>query len=556
MAEITGTAGDDVIYGTPATDVINALAGDDTINISDGSDTVDGGNGYDTLVDTAREINRQLVIRPDGSLLVVQGVDFAQGVFTQFGTTIRNVEAIRFADGTVLTAHVGEIETLYETYFGSGARVMDFDYWSHQLANGATLQDVRAAILNDPGGMAHTDVVVTNLYEQYGGRAPTTAELAVWRTNVLAGVEFNGVRNAILYDPLGRAHTTGSVDMLYEQYAGRDPTQSERSAASSQILAGASFADLRNTILDSQAGRAHIADLLTTGYEQYFHREQYPGEAAVWNQLFQKGATADTLLVALLSDYGSAASGVIQLRGDQSVNTETFNLPSNFGDVVIAKFDAFHDTISLAGTPFAGFDLFDPSRVRTVESADSIYDAGTDSTLNLGSIGNGEQDVLITLDATHHIVIREINREQYLSHGLFGGVGGDYQQYFNRGPTSGEAFNWRAAFAAGATPDTLVDTLLSDGAAVGVRHFSGGAAAETFDLGSQIGRTVIDNFTPGSDTISLHGTRFAGMDPLAHAREVTALDGTKDVYFSFEHDSELLLHHVQLAQLHNSDFLI
>jgi Ca2+-binding RTX toxin-like protein len=49
MANITGTAGADILTGTQDFDRISALAGDDLINSSGARDTIDGGAGFDTV---------------------------------------------------------------------------------------------------------------------------------------------------------------------------------------------------------------------------------------------------------------------------------------------------------------------------------------------------------------------------------------------------------------------------------------------------------------------------------------------------------------------------
>ena len=49
MADIVGTAGNDLIDGTLQGDDISGLGGNDTLNGSDGSDFLDGGAGDDTL---------------------------------------------------------------------------------------------------------------------------------------------------------------------------------------------------------------------------------------------------------------------------------------------------------------------------------------------------------------------------------------------------------------------------------------------------------------------------------------------------------------------------
>lgn len=49
MANINGTAGDDLLNGTTTYDSIYGLAGNDTLNASDGNDSLDGGRGNDDI---------------------------------------------------------------------------------------------------------------------------------------------------------------------------------------------------------------------------------------------------------------------------------------------------------------------------------------------------------------------------------------------------------------------------------------------------------------------------------------------------------------------------
>jgi Ca2+-binding RTX toxin-like protein len=89
MANITGTAGNDILTGTADADIITALGGDDKIIGSLGRDTVDGGAGIDTL--DFSSVSQDLYLSSTGLNINSQLSRFAEtAVFTE----ILNIEKI------------------------------------------------------------------------------------------------------------------------------------------------------------------------------------------------------------------------------------------------------------------------------------------------------------------------------------------------------------------------------------------------------------------------------------------------------------------------------
>ena len=90
-------AGNDSIWGGLGNDTINAGSGDDLILGQQGSDRIDGGDGYDTLLFSGNRADYQLNI-VDGAYQITHLLPDGQDGIDTFA----NIEALRFADQTVL----------------------------------------------------------------------------------------------------------------------------------------------------------------------------------------------------------------------------------------------------------------------------------------------------------------------------------------------------------------------------------------------------------------------------------------------------------------------
>jgi Ca2+-binding RTX toxin-like protein len=486
---LIGGLGDDVLKGyTPGdTAVIHATMATSTIQVSLGYVSVNptsteiqitSADGNDTLegIDIIQFDDGQLT----GPYVIAAALTFEQ--FTGRAATAAEIAALepitRGIDAYSGYAHYMSISTAFKnavahsalveplidariaqsylTYGGRAPSAAELDVWENQFSSYATFDSLRESILRDPLGQAYYNAQVADLYQQYGGRAPTASELGVWRNAFLQGYNDSagalaGVRQAILQDPLGQNHFEPAITALYQEYGGRAPTSSELAVWRQYIFEySKSYDYARTTILTDRLGQTHSSEQITKLYQEYGGRAPTNGEIDVWRAELLKGATFHDVRTAILDDA----------------------LGQN------------HTTAAMTGI---------------------------------------------------------------------------YQLYFGRAPSVDEISVWKGLVRAGADFFVATDTLMSDAGSIGhVQRATGTDASDTFTYAGSFGNVAVDAFDPLHDVLDLRGSAFAGANPLdaAHAHQVTGFDGSTDVLLTFDATDHILLHHVSLAQLSGSNFLI
>jgi hypothetical protein len=368
---------------------------------------------------------------------VAMAADGTVTVVSPDGTdTLVSIEHIQFTDGAITTADIATIEGLYAQWGGRDATAAELAYWSGRMDAGTSAAQIRAAILADPLGQGHVTAEVTELYQDYGGRAPTAAELAVWQGLIARGADFDTVRQAILADPLGatakavsglyadymgraptdselgvwqglikggatlatvrsailddsagHAHTDATITHLYQDYGGRAPTAQELTTWEGLVRSGYSFDQVRTTILDDPLGQGHTNATITSLYQAEFGRTPSAGELSVWQGLVHAGTNFDTVLDTLLADNGSSATGAQHVTATAGSDAIT---DSAVHDMAISGFDAQHDKLGLPWTSVASGNVLDASHAKQVFALD------------------GTPDVLLTLDNGHHVLLEHV----------------------------------------------------------------------------------------------------------------------------------------------------
>ncbi|MBV8592738.1 MAG: hypothetical protein JOZ27_00390, partial [Caulobacteraceae bacterium] len=134
-----------------------------------------------------------------------------------------------------------------------------------------------------------------------------------------------------------------------------------------------------------------------------------------------------------------------------------------------------------------------------------------------------------------------------------------YQEYFGRDPTASELGVWNGLLNAGANFDTMTAELMRQSAAGFVQHLTAIAdpQAFTYGTGSAGQYMTISGFDAAMDTLEVSQAAYGGMNLLdpAHARQLTALDGSVDTLITLDSTHAILFEHTPLAALHASSFL-
>jgi VCBS repeat-containing protein len=101
---LIGTTGDDTIEGGQLADELYGAMGDDVLNGGAGSDLIDGGGNSplgDVAVYSGNRGDYSIAYNGDGSFTVIDNRDLAPGEASDGADLVRNVEFLKFQDGTV-----------------------------------------------------------------------------------------------------------------------------------------------------------------------------------------------------------------------------------------------------------------------------------------------------------------------------------------------------------------------------------------------------------------------------------------------------------------------
>jgi Ca2+-binding RTX toxin-like protein len=282
-----------------------------------------------------------------------------------------DVPAAIIGDPTIRAVVSDRITALYLQYGGRLPNAAETTEWLGRFTRGDTYDVIRQVIERDPLGINHRrDLAISALYEEYGGREPTTAELAEWRGRLDRGDTLETVRQVILDDPLGINHSARVITALYEEYGGRPPNTAEIAEWQGRIERGDTFGTVRQVILDDPLGRNHMVATTASHYQEYFGRAPDANELRVWDRLLHGGATYKTMIDALMTDAGSL--GRVE-RLSATVQADTFDLGTSIGHVVIGGFDPAVDHIDLSDTPFANVDALSKATQATAQDVLVIF---------------------------------------------------------------------------------------------------------------------------------------------------------------------------------------
>ena len=602
----------------------------------------------------------------------------------------------------------GAISSVYQLWGNRAATTAEIAVWTNEMTiHGATLATVRNAVLSDPLGKTYTSGIVTQAYQQWGGRAPTAAELAAWQNQFQGGLATpSSVQTAVQTDPLGINYATGIITQAYQQWGGRAPTASDIGTWLQVLRNGGSFDQIKAGILAAPLGQDYMAAQITQAYQAWGGRAPTSDEIGTWkNEIVNHGASFDTVKQGIVADplgityldvqitqayqqWGGRAPTTQELAtwrdtiayhngtlatvkgdiladplGTTYATTQLANLFATHGwgattqadaDALLAQLrsgvsfaDAaaavpHHNTIdpSILTHIYEGFSAFLGRAPTTVEAnawstsvqADGAGLAALRTALLAGSegqtyvatqvnaafqqlagraatpteiaywqdaIGNGGD----SFDAMRHAVINTPDGHTHAS----ASITALFSAYLDRAPTAaemqveldglaqgrtiegiaGEVFgsadgttrltdqlgilfpqllghqatqtdysDWLSALFNGATYDTMRATLMLDPASLAHRNI-GTTADDRFVLGANPGDVVVSAFDAGHDRIVLD-PRFQSINLLdaAHATQVLSLDGeTPNVLIRLDSQDTLLLHGVTLAQLSSSDFV-
>lgn len=499
-----GGNGNDTILGNGVANQLFGNAGDDILTGGLGDDLLDGGTGNDRAVIAATFSSASLSVTGAGDIVVTSG---------DGRDTLRAIETIVFSDRSLATAPIAATDNLYRTYMGRGAISGELGYWSGQLDAGQTLAVVRTAILDDAAGRAHTTSAVNALYLDQMGRTATNAELGYWEGQVRSGNSFDDVRAVVAADGAARTYAAGRIDAAYHDYLGRGASDTELGYWRGQIAAGISTAHFRSVLASDFSAAAHVKLQIGEAYGLGLGRTPNDAEVVYWTAQLRTGLSLHDMRYVIANDATTSHAA-----SDAAVTNayKTYMGRAPGSDELAYWNDQAHAGIGLAD-------------IRGAILGDAAGNAHATAT-----------------------------------------IAGLYNEYFGRSPGADEVQTWLHLFRdVGATPDTLLATLMANPGRAGT--YSAAALNSITTLPATTEHALIRDFSnrAGSpdpyagagvdyrdqDVLDLRQTPFAGIDPLAHAREVIDVNGLHSVLISYDADHDILLYGNTLAALAAHNFL-
>lgn len=293
-----------------------------------------------------------------------------------------------------------QIDQSYRIYMGRSATPAEINIWHDQIVAGTTANQFHAVLASDAGAQHQVVHLVADAYAFGMSREPTLAETNHWVGELRAGVPVEVMQQYIADASPIPGQSAGTVTATYQMYMGRAPYADELSYWDGQARAGTSLTSLREAILNDSFGQAHTVGFLNSLYDQYFHRAPAPSEIQAWTQTFGQGTTLDTARATLYLDGGSIEA---QHYDASPMNSVTV-MPRDMGHSIVSGFHNIPAGLYYGVSGPGDVDVLDlraaPVSGNPLNYAREIVEL------------NGTHDVLISYDAHHEILLQAVTMAQ------------------------------------------------------------------------------------------------------------------------------------------------
>jgi uncharacterized protein (TIGR03118 family) len=172
-------------------------------------------------------------------------------------------------------------------------------FWDNQQAQGASRQQVVAAIENTPEFQA---VQVRNLYTRYLHRAVDPVGLNFWTAQLAQGATLEQVESGITGSPeffttQGGGTKAGFLTALYHDALGRAPDATGETGFMAALNSGATTAQVAAVLFASNEFRT---DLVSGFYQSFLHRAADANGLQFFVQALQQGATDQDVIAVIV----------------------------------------------------------------------------------------------------------------------------------------------------------------------------------------------------------------------------------------------------------------
>lgn len=367
-----GGSGNDSITGNAANNVLNGNNGNDTIISGLGADTLNGGIGTDILIgdgavtwDANAEAVRRLYIATLARAPDDTGHQNWQASLAS-GQTLASI-ATGFINSTEFSNIYGALNntafvtTLYNNVLGRAPDSAGLNSWVTQLNNGASRESVVLGFSESLEFQIASDVrshssQVYRMYDSAFNRQADVSGFEGWVNAFYGGAKMAALVNAFMnsaeftntYGAIGSLTNTQFVTLLYNNVLNRAPDSSGLNSWVASLDSGTTRADVFTSFSESQE---HI-NLMASGFDAFMRTSM-----TSWADTITGGAGNDTL------------------TGGRGSDTFAFTF-SDGGSDTIYGFEAI-DRLS-----FTGFGLSDATQAlshMTQQGADVVFTMGANT---------------------------------------------------------------------------------------------------------------------------------------------------------------------------------
>ncbi|MGD0256192.1 MAG: DUF4214 domain-containing protein [Acidimicrobiales bacterium] len=196
------------------------------------------------------------------------------------------------------TANAAFICSAYEVLLGRAPDSSGAAFWNAQLAGGASRSAVAYGIVTSS---EYRSDLVNDYYETFLGRAPDSAGLSFWMAQLSTGVSDNSVLSGILGSDEFYTDSdnipAGFVTALYTMLLGRAPDSAGLSFWESQLSSGTSQSGVAYAILSSSEYRS---DFVEAQYLHLLGRRADSGGLSYWVSQLAGGASNESVMAGIV----------------------------------------------------------------------------------------------------------------------------------------------------------------------------------------------------------------------------------------------------------------
>jgi hypothetical protein len=205
-----------------------------------------------------------------------------------------------FGSLTPMTANQRFVAQAYNDLLQRPADAAGLAFWTNQLTQGASRQQIAAGIESSSEYQA---VVVNRLFHQFLHRGADAAGVRFWSAQLAAGATVEQVAAGIVgsqefFMTQGGGTNNGFLTALFQDALGRAPDSTGQTGFTTALQNGASTAQVGGVIF---ASREFLTDQVQGFFQSFLHRAADSGGLNGFVPALQQGATDQQVIAVILA---------------------------------------------------------------------------------------------------------------------------------------------------------------------------------------------------------------------------------------------------------------